>query len=61
MHSDPLNQTFANILSMMRQAQQDVETTLLDKSNSSRVKLSPQELDRLYLIDGHKPFDEMCQ
>jgi hypothetical protein len=40
MRSDPLNQTFANISSMMRQARQDAETTLLDEPNSSRVKLS---------------------
>jgi hypothetical protein len=61
MRSDPLNQTFANIQSMMGQARQDAETTLLDESNSARVKLSPRELDRLYLVDGHKPRDEMCQ
>jgi hypothetical protein len=41
MRSEPLNQTFANISSMMRQARQDAETTLLDELNSSRVKLSP--------------------
>ena len=39
----------------MGQARQDAETTLLDESNSARVKLSPRELDRLYLVDGHKP------
>jgi hypothetical protein len=61
MRSDPLNQTFANIQSMMGQARQDAETTLLDESNSARVKLSPRELDRLYLVVGHKPRDEMCQ
>jgi hypothetical protein len=61
MRSDPLKQAFADIQSMMGQARQDAETSLLDESNSSRVKLLPRELDRLYLVDGHKPHDEMCQ
>jgi hypothetical protein len=61
MRSDPLSQTFANIQSMMGQARQDAETTLLDESNSARVKLLPRELDRLYLVDRHKLHNEMCQ
>jgi hypothetical protein len=59
--SDPLKHIFADIQSMMRQARQDAESTLLDESNSARVKLLPRELDRLYLVDGHKPHDELCQ
>ena len=62
MCSDPLNQTFTDIQSMMAQAQQDAETTLLDEVNSARVKLSPPELDHfLYIVKGHKPHDELCQ
>jgi hypothetical protein len=37
MRSDPLNPTFSDIHSMMGQARQDAETTLIDESNSSKT------------------------
>jgi hypothetical protein len=55
MRSDPLNQTFTDIQSMMGQARQDAETTLLDESNSARVKLHLVSLTACTLLTDTSP------
>jgi hypothetical protein len=61
LRNDPLNDILTNIDSMMSQARQDAESDLLDSASASRVKLSPRELDRPYLVDGYKPEDPAFQ
>jgi hypothetical protein len=61
LRNDPLNDIFTAIDSMMSQARQDAESNLLDHANAARVKLSPRELDRSYLMNGYKPQNPACQ
>jgi hypothetical protein len=61
MRSDPLNDIFTAIDSMMSQARQDAKSNLLDHANAARVKLCPRELDRTYLMSGYNPEDPAYQ
>jgi hypothetical protein len=54
MHSDPLKQAFSDIQSMMGQARQDAETTLLDETNAARVKLGDKKRAVLVALVGNR-------
>ena len=61
MRRDPLNDIFTDVDSMMNQARQDAELSLLDAADAAKVKLGPRELDRPYLVNGYKPEDPAHQ